>query len=358
MNRILGFIIFFVVFLSIYSAMHLYAFFRLSAILGIQRNVWFYTTIIALALSLPLMSIIERTIDGKVASVIYSVSTTWLGALFLLVCILSVYEIVRLFFKFDGKIAGLAIILIVLLLVLYGIINALFIKVNFVEVPIANLKEDMTVVQLSDIHVGTIHNSGYLKEIVEKTNSLDPDVVMITGDFVDGSGKITSKTVAPLNDIKADKFFSMGNHEIYEGLDYVSDLLKETDVKMLRNELVMYKGIQIIGIDHPEREFGNDNQIIKKLKIDKDIPSILMYHPPSGIADAAAAGVSLQLSGHTHNGQIFPFNLITMLFYPRISGLYEKDGLKLHVSPGTGTWGPPMRIGSRSEITVLKLVKA
>jgi len=358
MNRIIGFVLFFITFLSIYLGMHLYAFFRLSMLLSIPRNVWFFVVIAVLTISLPLITVVERTIDGKIASILYAITATWMGALFLLVCTLALYELFNIFFKVNQKLAGLVIILFVLVLVGYGIINALFIKVNTVEIPIDNLEKELSIVQLSDIHVGTIHNSGYIRDIVETTNSLNPDIVLITGDFVDGSGKITEKIVAPLNDIKAETFFSMGNHEIYEGIDYVTKLLNDTKVKIIRNKVVTYKGIQIIGIDHPSNEFGRENPVIKKLKFDKDVPSILMYHPPSGVEDAAFAGVSLQLSGHTHNGQVFPFGLITKLVYPMISGLYEHNGMHIHVSPGTGTWGPPMRIGSRSEITLLKLVPA
>ncbi|MFC1741134.1 metallophosphoesterase [Nanoarchaeota archaeon] len=357
MNRILAFIIFFGIFFTIYFGMHFYTFMRLSAFLKMHRNLWFYLAMVALTLSFPLMSFMERFIGGQIARVFYALAATWLGAVFLLLVSLAVYEIVRLITKTNDKTAGLVIMLVVLVIVFYGIINAFFIRVNTIEIPIDNLEKETTLVQISDVHLGTIHNSGYMTRIVDKINDINPDMVLITGDFVDGSGKIVEHSVAPLNKLRPKTFFSTGNHEMYEGIDEVIGLLEMTKVEVLRNEVVEYKGIQVIGIDNPAREMRRTNDEISKIKFDKKRPSVLMFHPPQGLEDASRAGVDLQLSGHTHNGQIFPFNLITRIFYPKISGIYMHNDMYLHVSPGTGTWGPPMRFGSRSEITVLNLVK-
>ena len=357
MNRILQFALFFLVFFGVYLGMHAYIFFRMSTLLAIKRSIWFYAVLIFMALGFPLISIIERTIDGKIANFFYTLSATWLGAAFYFVCVLALYEIARLVFKIKPMVAGIAILAIVTLIVVYGIINAFFINVKEITVPIPNLDKELTVVQLSDIHIGTIHNSEYVTRIAEKVNALKPDMVLITGDLVDGSGKIDAHSVAPLNKIKAKTFFTTGNHEVYEGIDEMLKLLATTNVTVLRNKVVTYKGIQIIGIDYPASEFGKNNTIISDMKFDKSKPSVLMYHPPSGLEDANAAGVNLQLSGHTHRGQIIPFNLATHLVFKRTYGLYDYNGTYLYVSPGTGTWGPPMRIGSQSEITLIRLVK-
>jgi predicted MPP superfamily phosphohydrolase len=114
--------------------------------------------------------------------------------------------------------------------------------------------------------------------------------------------------------------------------------------------------MQIVGIDNPGDRFGGGNDVVGKLKINKTKPTILMYHPPLGLEDANKAGVNLQISGHTHNGQIIPFNLVSKIFYPRVNGLYKYKGTYLYTSPGTGTWGPPMRLGSINEITLVRLV--
>ncbi|MFA6089803.1 MAG: metallophosphoesterase, partial [Candidatus Woesearchaeota archaeon] len=192
--------------------------------------------------------------------------------------------------------------------------------------------------------------------IIEKTNSLNPDVVVITGDFVDGSGKLSIKTFEQLNNIKAPTFMVMGNHEFYEGEQRVIDLLSETKVKVLRNESELIKGINIIGLDYSENK-SYVAEHLKNIEFNNSKPTILLNHVPMGYEDAAKSGVKLQLSGHTHNGQIFPFTLLVKARFPKINGLYNIDNLSLYVSPGTGTWGPPMRLGSKNEITVLKLKK-
>lgn len=358
MNRIVAFALFFIFFFVVYFGMHFYVFARLSNYLQITRNLWFYLVLLFLAGGFPLASFLERTVNGQVTRVFYALSATWLGAVFLLFMSLLVYEILRLVTKTNDKVGGLVVMLLVLVLLLYGIVNAMLIRVNHVEVPIADLKDPVTIVQLSDIHLGTIHNSEYMTRIVNKINAINPDIVMITGDFFDSSARIDAHTVSPLNSIKAKTFFSLGNHEIYEGVDDVMRIMNTTSVQTLRNDVVKYKGLQIVGIDNPDREFLKGNSTIAGMKLNRSMPTVLMFHPPQGLDDAVAAGVDLQLSGHTHNGQIFPFNLVVRMFFPRIQGLYEYKGMWLHVSPGTGTWGPPMRIGSRSEITVLELVKS
>jgi hypothetical protein len=355
-SRILGFIIFFAVFILGYFAMNWYVFTRLGGLLEIERTFWFYFVMVAMALSFPMLSILERFVDGQFIRVFYIGSAVWLGALFLFLCSLGVYEVVRLFAKIDTKTTGIVILAVVSLLSVFSIINAFFINVKTVDVQIPNLKEDVKIVQLSDIHIGTIHNSEYLSKIVEKTNALRPDIVMITGDLADGSGILTQKGIAPLNKLRAKTFFTLGNHEIYEGIDNVTKLLSRTNMTILRNELVNYNGIQIIGIDNPNQMTG-ERFNISSIKINKTKPSVLMYHPPSELKEASKAGINLQLSGHTHDGQIWPFNYVVQIFFPRVNGLYNYNGMYLYVSPGTGTWGPPFRLGSRSEITVIKLVR-
>jgi predicted MPP superfamily phosphohydrolase len=136
-------------------------------------------------------------------------------------------------------------------------------------------------------------------------------------------------------------------------MDRVQGLIEPTGVRVLRNEVAEFRGLQIIGIDNPERENRKDNEQIHSVAFDQSRPNVLLYHTPVGIEDARRAGVAVQLSGHTHSGQMYPFNLLVKLFYPYTRGLYDLDGLLLYVTPGTGTWGPPMRLGSSNEITLI-----
>lgn len=356
MSRTLAFILFFSVFFSIYFGMHLYVFLRLSTLLSIRRNLGFYLVVLALALSFPLMSVLERFYTSQLCRVLYAAAATWLGALFLLFSALLVYEVLRLLIQVDKATAGIVILAVVTGLLVFGILNALVVRVHPVEIQVPGLQKGLRLVQLSDIHVGTIHNSGYLRRLVERTNSLNPDMVLITGDLVDSAGPMVNDTILVLNQLQAKTFFTTGNHETYTGIPEVTRLLAKTKVVFLRNEVVDYQGIQIVGIDNPDEQFSKKNHILSTLPLDRTKPAVLMFHPPTGLEESNEAGITLQLSGHTHDGQVMPFNLVVRMFFPRISGLYNYKGTFLYVSPGSGTWGPPLRIGSRNEITLLHLI--
>ncbi|MFH0978091.1 MAG: metallophosphoesterase [Candidatus Woesearchaeota archaeon] len=357
MSRLLSIIAFLGMFLLVYLGAQFYVFQRLSGLLQIRRGIIFYVIAIAVALWFPIASFVVRNSTGIFSRIFYAGAASWLGAVFFLLCLLAIHEVVRLFVKIDAKTAGIAILILGIVFTSVALINALFIRVHTIELQIPKLEKATTIVQLSDIHVGTIHNSEYLKEIVDKTNALNPDMVLITGDLVDGSGPLSYEMLQPLEGLKAKTFFTTGNHEEYEGLDKVLPLVQRTGVQILRNELANYKGIQIVGIDNPGEGFRRNNSEISQIKINKSKAAILMFHPPSGLEDAQAAGISLQLSGHTHNGQIIPFNLLSRLAFPRVQGLYEYKGTYLYTTYGTGTWGPPMRLGSSNEIVLLKLKK-
>lgn len=356
MSRTQQYLAFYGVFFLVLYGMHLYVYFRLNRLFEFQNPKIVLMVCTMLALSFPVFSLLEKFSPNSFSMILYALASTWLGVVFLMFSIMIMYEPVRLFVRIDARIAGICIVSLVVLLSAYGIVNALFISVKTVAIPVGTLKSPLKIVQLSDIHVGTIHNSGYLNRIVDTTNSLQPDVVLITGDLFDGIGPVNQHTVAPLKRLQAKTFFVIGNHERYDGIDKVSRVLMETGVIMLRNEVVEYGGIQIAGIDFPEREGIKDNTVIHSLQIDRSRPSLLMFHAPSGLEDAVRAGVTIQLSGHTHNGQMFPFTLLTKFFYPYIHGLHKIDNMYLYISAGTGTWGPPMRIGTRSEITLINLV--
>lgn len=357
MNRISGLMLFLIVFFLVYFGIHFYVFYRFSGFFNLNRGVLFYLVLVLLAASFPVMSIIARYSDNIFTRIFYTASAAWLGALFFAFCSLLVYEVVRLIFHPNIQVSGIVIFVFVMVISLYAIANAVSANVKNVQIPVANLEKEMKIVQISDVHLGTVHKKAYLQEIVDRINKENPKMVLITGDLFDGGGDVTLDMLSPLRNLNARVFFATGNHEQYEGLDEVFSLLNKTNVTILRNSVVDYMGIQIIGIDNPTQEFVKTNTALQTIKFNKSKPSILMFHPPTGFEDASAAGISLQLSGHTHAGQIFPFNLIGRAFYKYFTGVYKLNDTYLYVSPGTGTWGPPMRLGSKSEITVLDLVK-
>jgi predicted MPP superfamily phosphohydrolase len=288
----------------------------------------------------------------------YFIAATWLGFIFLLFSASLVYELVHLTTGFDSKLVLGGLLAIVITLSVYALIQGRALVVEEYTVPVANLEEPLRIVHLSDIHVGTVHQTQYLEQIVRKTSALKPDLVLVTGDLFDGSAPIDEEMLTPLNKLAAPSFFSNGNHEEYEGLMHVQDTIKNLDLHLLDNEVVKEKGIQIVGVND-RQSLPRDQKlgdVLDSLELSPHTPTLLMYHSPVEWADARAHGVDLMLSGHTHNGQIYPFNLLVRIFFKYVNGLYEEEGKHLHVSPGTGTWGPPMRLGSRNQITVLELV--
>jgi len=216
--------------------------------------------------------------------------------------------------------------------------------------------KEIKAVQLTDLHIGSINNRKFLDKVVKMTNELNPDVVFITGDLVDGSGIFTESYYDPLDDIEAPVYFIHGNHETYEGLEPIEKMLKKKNITLLKDDVRTFRGIQIAGLMYTEDKEKIRNTI-ESLDIDRSKPAILLNHAPSGTDIASKKSFDLQLSGHTHGGQIFPFNFLVKLAFPYVKGRYQVGDMVLYINQGTGTWGPPMRLGTRSEITQINLKK-
>ncbi|MHC4747233.1 MAG: metallophosphoesterase [Planctomycetota bacterium] len=263
---------------------------------------------------------------------------------------LLVYELLRMFFRPPRRVTGVVILVLTAVTSIYATINARVLRVSTVEI---EAPADIKMVQLSDIHLGSTETN-LLRRAIKKTNELGADVVVITGDLLDPGLKSEEEVISILNELEAPAFFVMGNHERYGRMRKATELLGQTKVRILRNETVAFKGIEITGID----DTGNEEAFaekLDKLEINKRGYSVLMHHRPIGIEAATKAGIDLMVCGHTHNGQIFPFNYIVGLFFGHMKGLYQYGDFHLYVCTGTGTWGPRMRSGSKSEIVLFKL---
>jgi uncharacterized protein len=242
--------------------------------------------------------------------------------------------------------------------------TAAALKVKRIRVVLAKLPkafEGYRIVQISDVHVGPTLGRGFVEEVVRRANALQPDLVAITGDLVDGTLAQLADQTAPLKDLRARDgvFFVTGNHEYYTGdVDEWLAWLSVNGIRPLRNERVpIGDGFELAGTDdYSARGPGHGQDIPKALKgRDGNKPVLLMAHQPRSFNEAAGLGVDLQLSGHTHGGQIYPFTYIVALFQPYMAGLYQKGPSQIYVSRGTGTWGPPMRLGAPAEITEIEL---
>ncbi len=352
MRQMIGFAVFATFFVALCGVCNFYILWRFTGFFGVRRKRWFWLVLVALTLSYVLSIGIDELFSNAATTFVQATAALWLGIALLLVSALLVYELLRLVIKIPPRLAGISIAIVVLTLTVCSMINArrVVVKVVEIEAPV-----EMNIVQLSDIHLGSDGHS-FLEHIVEKTNTLSPDVVLLTGDVVDPHSGIGAEEISPLNDIEAPVFFVTGNHEGYAGVGKIMDLLRTTKVRTLRNEAVDFGEIQIIGIDDSNRRSQVADQL-KRIEFDDSKYCVLMYHRPRGFEAAAENGVDLMLTGHTHNGQIAPFNLIVGLAFKHMSGLYRHEGSYLYVTTGTGTWGPRMRLGSSNEIVLLKLRK-
>ncbi|UCH88801.1 MAG: metallophosphoesterase [Thermoplasmata archaeon] len=354
LSRFAGFISMFFIFMFI---LHLYVFLHLSYMFKIPHNFWFWLFLVLISLMFIFTMIFGYTY-GNLASRAFSIiGGFWLGFVLIMLFILMLYDGARFFIDIDPYIAGQYILIITAILTAYGSINAQVARVREVKIRAGNLppEKNLRIAHISDIHLGPVHGTGFLKRLVAKTNALKPDVVLITGDLADGASKYTEESFAPLNDLNAPAFFTIGNHDIYAGLDWILELVGKTKVQILRNEAVELKNIQIIGIDYGWGK-GYVGSTLKPILIDRKKFSILLSHMPGGLEDANKAGVNLVLSGHTHGGQFIPIVIVAKLLWRYNKGLYKQNGTYLYTSQGIGTWGPPIRLGTNSEIALIRVV--
>jgi predicted MPP superfamily phosphohydrolase len=350
MRSAIGMALFLSIFLSLYLAVNGYVLTRLALLLGIKRNWAFYAVLAAVALSLVAAMILEAKIGNRLTGLYMAAATNWLGVLWILFWCLIAYEIVALGVKMNPRTAGIVVLAVAAVVTTYAIMQARQVRVSELKLP---GPQRLRLVQMSDVHLSSVE-SGFLRRIVEQANALQPDAVLITGDMFDNHNEKTMTEIAALNELKAPVFFVSGNHETYTGIDHVVEMLRGTKVRMLRDEVVEFKGIQIAGIDD-SRDRRRMVRVLKQLPLDGKKFVLLMYHRPEGLAAAAEAGVKLMLSGHTHQGQIFPFNFFVGIAYKYLSGRYDYNGTCLRVSSGTGTWGPRMRLGTESELVLVRL---
>lgn len=313
-------------------------------------------------------SILGRRTTGPLSTAVYFVSSLWLGVgLTLMTCFIvawGAWGTTRLLTHSPGPaLFGWTALAVACLYSGYGVWNAYHPRVEEVVVRIKNLPPEWRgrkIVQLTDVHLGHVLGAKFLDRLVGMTNAQNPAIVVITGDLFDGGDGNLEEMVRPLNGLHAPlgTYYVTGNHETYMGTARAYEALRTTPVKILDDQMVVIDGVQIIGIGYPERGHPKDlGEAIRSLPgFDPRRPSILLYHSPTHIELAKAAGIGLQLSGHTHHGQLFPIQFISRLIYGKYyNGLHVEGDYTLYASSGAGTWGPTMRTGDDPEIAVIQL---
>jgi uncharacterized protein len=333
-----------------------------------------------LYLSIPGGFAAGRLVGGSLATLLYWVGHLWIGAFGLVLSALVIGDVARWVLELalgvpDAvqvatwmRVQAIASLGALGPALAYGYWASSRPRVERVEIPIVGLGKELDglrIVQLSDVHVSETLREPWLRRVVEQVNALSPDVVAITGDLVDGSVARLRAEVAPLRDLKATHgaYFVTGNHEYYSGVEAWTAEVRGLGLTVLQNEhRVIRRGAdQLVLAGVPDLQ-GRDYHPHHAPRPDlafagapEGAPRVLLAHQPRAAALARGMSVDLQLSGHTHGGQIFPFMFFVRMQQPSVAGLKEIGGVRVYTSRGTGYWGPPLRVGAAPEITLLTL---
>jgi predicted MPP superfamily phosphohydrolase len=375
-------IVFFLAILLLYGLLHFYIYYKIKTAIafGTVAMVLLICFMAVMVFSPVFVRICERYGLEYLARLISYVGFLWMGLVFLFFSCSLLVDIYRLLVYAAGltlkanssfllpspRLAFVIPALASVAIVFYGYFEALSIRTERVVIESPKIPEQIggiTIAQISDCHLGLIVRHGRLKRILSQVALAKPDIIVSTGDLVDGQIDNLRGLAEILRDVNPPygKFAVTGNHEFYAGLDQALSFTKNAGFTILRGEVSDVAGIvNIAGIDDPTAQrFGLSKGISEKSllsKIDPERFTILLKHQPV-VDDSTEGLIDLQLSGHTHGGQIFPFTFLVGLFYPAGSGLTRlENGSYLYVNRGSGTWGPPIRFLSPPEVTIIELV--
>jgi predicted MPP superfamily phosphohydrolase len=374
--------IFFSVALLILGSSHYYIWARLVRDAALPSP-WSKVATGALVLLLVMLMsgfVTSRALPRSTAAPLMWVTYTWLGVVFFLVLSLGASDLVRVIAmrpdarapadperrQAIARLFGGVAALVGLGASSAGLASALSpVAVKRIRVTLDRLRAAQSgyrIVQITDVHVGPTIGKEFIEAIVAHVNALRPDLVAITGDLVDGSVAQLAEHVAPLGKLRARDgvFFVTGNHEYYSGADAWIAHLGTLGVRVLRNERVRIggeEGFDLAGIDDVSSSGHGHGADLRGALAGRDEARacVLLAHQPRGIELADALGVDLQLSGHTHGGQLFPWNFLVRLQQPFVEGLHKLARAQIYVNCGTGYWGPPMRLGAPAEISEIEL---
>ncbi len=342
---------------------------RMAWAFGFSPTITLIVVVAVLLLSMTaMMAIMRGNYTSFLSHIISNTSNIILGVAMFLICSLLIVDLTHLFAKFQPLTFGLITVGLTLAITLFSLWNAKYTRVVKQEIVLNNLEQNLRIAQLSDIHLGHYWGKNKARKLVDMIKNQNVDLVVITGDMFDGRIRLNSDVVEPFKELDMPIYFIEGNHDGYSGSRDIKNLLIKNDIIVLSNELVEYKGLQIVGLDYllPDLESVDQfhappsnltmKEVLPSLGIDKNRASIMLHHNPVGAKYASENGINLYLAGHTHAGQLFPATLVASMMFEFNKGLYKYDDtLQVYVSQGTGTFGPPMRLGTNSELTIIDL---
>ncbi|MCP4489075.1 MAG: metallophosphoesterase [Gammaproteobacteria bacterium] len=277
----------------------------------------------------------------------------WMGASFVFASITLLVDILRLLIPMEDLTAMTLVVVLALTVLGFAVLLSHIVVVRRLTVPSPKVSRRYRIAQISDVHIGS-RQKGFMQRIVTKLNSLEPDFIVVTGDLVDSSA-VEIEALESIKALEATTLFTIGNHERYADLPKIIDMADSLGMITLRQQTYHSDQVTFSGIDDAD-DFDQVARQLPQLSPHAEKFNVLLYHRPVGWESAIESGIDLMLSGHTHNGQIFPFNWVVRQQFRRIAGLYEQGSARLYVSSGTGTWGPLMRLGSLNEVTLIELI--
>jgi uncharacterized protein len=374
--------LFFLSFFTLYGLLHLYVFLKARGALGL--HVGASSIIIAFMLLMIAAPVIVRFSEKAglelLARVMAFAGYTWMGLLFLMVCCSIVVDLYRLLLYLAQLVPGidlsrisflpghylLFIVALSLAIAMYGYFEARQIRIERIVIRSPKIPVHVSpvrIAQISDAHIGLIVRHDRLRRMADRVKEVEPHLFLSTGDLVDGQINNLEGLADILKEVNPHygKYAITGNHEFYAGLDQAIEFTEKAGFTMLRGKVVTIGDFMtIVGVDDPAGSGlrKSDGDIERELlsKVPADKFTLFLKHRPDVEQDSAGL-FDLQLSGHVHKGQVFPFRLFTRLFYPMYAGFYQlSTGSHLYVSRGTGTWGPPIRFLAPPEVTLIELV--
>jgi predicted MPP superfamily phosphohydrolase len=293
--------------------------------------------------------------------------TSYLGILFYLIIFNLFFSLIRYFGKFQNFNVALYSLVLAIITFIIGYYNSKNFKVTHIKIPVENIKKEMKIAHLSDIHLGIFRDKEYLRRIINKVNEEKCDLVIINGDFIDNDVELKDENIKLLKEFKARVLYTDGNHEHYINHGKLIESLNQNSIEIMNNRVINIDDIQIVGFSYMNADDetvdmhrivgGNIKDTIKEIEIDKDKFSIFVHHSPVGVKYVKEKGFDLMLSGHTHGAQFYPLSFFTKYFYPYFKGLYKIDDFMIYVSQGLGTFVTNIRLGSFNEINIINLYK-
>jgi hypothetical protein len=367
-------IFFILTFLCLYGGINFYAFFRARSVFHFSG---FLQTIIIIVLALLicapiLVRIAEAYHQEFLARAIAYIGYIWMAFVFLFFFFNVTFEIIVFLYKLTGsETASLSLrniafgtaIFISFISVVYGFIDARQVRVKTIQVKTEKILPNngkIRIVQISDVHVGLIIRDNHLQAILDRVSEAKPDILVSTGDLMDGELDNVMPQARKFVSItpKYGKYAVLGNHEYYAGLKRSLEFAKAAGFEMLRDDVRHIAGLSIFGADDITGQrmgVSKDKRLFEQMLANQDNGFVLLLKHQPFVVDGE--NFNLQLSGHTHGGQIFPFMLVTRLFFPKNNGYYELGKNKsVYITSGAGTWGPPVRIFAPPEITIIDLI--